>query len=72
MHWHTSQHSLIKILFKILDFNPDMIIMYHTVNDLHRILKPGGVVLATFPGITKLDKKIKWYWNLTALSTDFF
>jgi len=37
----------------------------------HRILKPGGTVLATFPGITPLkDKEWNdcWYWNFTVNS----
>lgn len=37
----------------------------------YRIMKPGGVVLATFPGITPLkDEEWNncWYWNFTALS----
>ena len=35
----------------------------------HRILKPGGTVLATFPGITPLKDEEwneSWYWNFTA------
>jgi SAM-dependent methyltransferase len=35
----------------------------------YRILKPGGVVLATFPAITPLkdqDWNDTWYWNFTA------
>jgi len=38
---------------------------------IYRILKPGGVVLVTIPGITSLcDKEWKqhWYWNYTTLS----
>jgi hypothetical protein len=34
--WHTSQHSLMTILFNIQDFNPDMIICFHAINDLWR------------------------------------
>ena len=37
----------------------------------YRILKPGGVILATFPGITPLkDEEWNncWCWNFTALS----
>ena len=37
----------------------------------YRIMKPGGIVLATFPGITPLkDEEWNscWYWNFTALS----
>lgn len=39
---------------------------------LHRMLKPGGVLLATFPGITKVgrpdDWGSSWYWSFTSLS----
>lgn len=39
---------------------------------LHRMLKPGGVLLATFPGITKIDRPddwgSSWYWSFTPLS----
>jgi len=38
---------------------------------LHRILKPGGVVLATVPGISQIDHYEwgkTWYWSFTALS----
>jgi glycosyltransferase involved in cell wall biosynthesis/SAM-dependent methyltransferase len=39
---------------------------------LHRMLKPGGVLLATFPGVTKIgrpeDWGTSWYWSFTPLS----
>ena len=38
---------------------------------LHRILKPGGVLLATFPGITRTSLSEwpgSWYWGLTSSS----
>jgi Glycosyltransferases involved in cell wall biogenesis len=38
---------------------------------LYRILKPGGVLLTTFPGITQIDHFDwggSWYWAFTALS----
>ena len=41
------------------------------IRTLYRIVKPGGVVLATFPGITKISHRdwgYTWYWNFTALS----
>jgi SAM-dependent methyltransferase len=41
------------------------------LNTTYRILKPGGVVLATFPGITPLkDREWNdcWCWNFTAVS----
>jgi glycosyltransferase involved in cell wall biosynthesis len=41
------------------------------VRTLHRILRPGGVVLATFPGISPLSTDEwadTWHWALTPLS----
>jgi glycosyltransferase involved in cell wall biosynthesis/peptidoglycan/xylan/chitin deacetylase (PgdA/CDA1 family) len=41
------------------------------VETLHRILKPDGVLLATFPGITHIAKDewaASWYWHFTTLS----
>jgi SAM-dependent methyltransferase len=38
---------------------------------LHRILKPGGVLLATVPGITPLsvdEWSTTWYWSFTSAS----
>ncbi len=38
---------------------------------LCRILKPGGVLLATFPGISQIDHyewHESWYWSFTTLS----
>jgi hypothetical protein len=37
------------------------------VETLHRITRPGGVVLATVPGISQIDWKdtTDWYWSLT-------
>jgi SAM-dependent methyltransferase len=38
------------------------------ISTVHRILKPGGVVLATVPGITQIshsDWGHTWYWALT-------
>lgn len=39
-HWHTTQHSLIKYMFKIRDFEPDLIIVWHGINDLYRSFSP--------------------------------
>ena len=36
MHWHTTLHSLIKIATILPEFNPDLIILYHAINDLSR------------------------------------
>jgi len=40
------------------------------VSTLHRILRPGGVLLATIPGITQIDRydwAESWYWAFTSL-----
>ncbi|WP_392482967.1 class I SAM-dependent methyltransferase [Nostoc sp. C110] len=43
------------------------------IKTVHRILKPGGVLLATVPGITQIsyDDMTRWgqYWSFTTLST---
>ncbi|WP_447980387.1 class I SAM-dependent methyltransferase [Candidatus Nitrospira bockiana] len=39
---------------------------------LHRILKPGGTLLATFPGISQIDHyewAEHWYWSFTTRSS---
>lgn len=41
------------------------------IRTLHRILKPGGVLLATFPGISQISRdewRETWYWAFTSLS----
>jgi SAM-dependent methyltransferase len=41
------------------------------ISTLSRILRPGGVLLATFPGISQIDHYDwggSWYWAFTALS----
>jgi glycosyltransferase involved in cell wall biosynthesis/peptidoglycan/xylan/chitin deacetylase (PgdA/CDA1 family)/SAM-dependent methyltransferase len=49
-------------------------LMYDTraaIETLHRILKPDGVLLATFPGITHTARDewaASWYWHFTTLS----
>jgi lysophospholipase L1-like esterase len=40
MHWHTSEHSLIKFLTDIQDFQPDAIVVFHGINDLCRSFSP--------------------------------
>jgi SAM-dependent methyltransferase len=41
------------------------------IGNLRRILKPGGVLLATFPGITRISVRElpgSWYWSFTTHS----
>jgi SAM-dependent methyltransferase len=43
------------------------------VSTLHRILKPGGILLATIPGISQIDHHEwgnSWYWAFTSLSAE--
>ncbi len=45
--------------------------MKSAVAELHRALRPGGVLLLTVPGITSIDRGRwgdTWYWSLTRLS----
>jgi peptidoglycan/xylan/chitin deacetylase (PgdA/CDA1 family)/SAM-dependent methyltransferase len=54
------------ILTQTLHFIYDM---RAALNTLHRILKPGGVLLVTFPGISHLrsgEWPAPWYWSLTS------
>jgi len=39
------------------------------VATLRRILRPGGVVLATMPGMTNIDDSDAWAWGFTVIST---
>jgi SAM-dependent methyltransferase len=41
------------------------------IRELHKSLRPGGVLLATAPGITPIDRrewKETWFWSLTKYS----
>jgi SAM-dependent methyltransferase len=57
------------VLTQVLPFIPDV---QAAVRALHRILKPGGVVLATMPGISQIVRydMDRWgdYWRFTSLS----
>jgi lysophospholipase L1-like esterase len=38
--WYSTQHTLINYLFRIKDFDPDIIILFHGINDLCRSFTP--------------------------------
>ena len=41
------------------------------VSELHRLLRPGGTLLATFPGLSQISRDEwgkSWYWGLTTAS----
>lgn len=40
------------------------------IGTMHQLLKPGGTVLATVPGITSIDREEadSWYWSFTQAS----
>ena len=45
--------------------------MASAVREMHRALKPNGVVLLTVPGISRIDRgewRESWYWSLTEYS----
>jgi len=45
---YTSEHSLIQFLFKIKDFDPDLIIMWHGINDWYYSCSPSERARGTF------------------------
>ena len=64
-HLSSNQFDCV-ILTQTLHFIYDMRV---ALNTLHRILKPGGVLLVTFPGISHLrsgEWPAPWYWSLTS------
>jgi SAM-dependent methyltransferase len=45
--------------------------MVSAVREIHRALRPDGVVLLTVPGISPIDRgewRDSWYWSLTEVS----
>ena len=62
-------------LFDCIIFTETLHLLYDFragLRTLHRMLKPGGVLLVTIPGITKIgrpgDWGTSWYWSFTPLS----
>ncbi len=45
---YTTEHSLIEYLFKIKDFDPDMIIMWHGINDFYYSCSPSERAVGPF------------------------
>lgn len=37
--WHSSQHDVIKLMFDAQEFSPDLVVMFHGINDLVRGLE---------------------------------
>jgi peptidoglycan/xylan/chitin deacetylase (PgdA/CDA1 family)/SAM-dependent methyltransferase len=60
--------------FDCIIFTQTLQLIYDTrsaVQTLYRILKPGGVLLATFPGVSPISRDQwgeTWYWAFTSLS----
>ena len=48
--------------------------MHSAIRTLHRILKPGGILLATFPGISQINQEElgRWCWMFTSVSVQRF
>jgi SAM-dependent methyltransferase len=47
--------------------------MQAAIIQMHRALKPGGVMLLTVPGISQIDRRAwanTWFWSLTRWSAD--
>lgn len=38
--WHSTEHDTIKLLFLAQDFNPDLVVIYHGINDVVRSFEP--------------------------------
>ena len=61
-------------IFDCIIFTQTLHLIYDThvaLKTLHRILKPKGVLLATFPGITQLSQHEwaeSWFWHFTRFS----
>ncbi len=44
--------------------------VHSAVGHAHRILRPGGVLLATLPALSRLDRRLPDYWRFTPASCD--
>jgi SAM-dependent methyltransferase len=71
----TSAEHIPSETFDCIIFTQTLLLIYQlhpAIETLHRILKPGGVVLGTVPGITKISRedmcRSGQYWSFTTLS----
>ncbi len=46
--WHCSEHSLIKFLTWIRSFDPDLVVVYHAINDLYRSFTPEAFAVGPY------------------------
>jgi lysophospholipase L1-like esterase len=46
--WHTTQHSLIKLLTRVRGLSPDVVVIYHAINDLCRSLVPDDFAIGPY------------------------
>jgi hypothetical protein len=70
----TCADHILSDTFDCIIFTQTLHVIYNVkaaIHTLHRILKPSGVLLATFPGITQISTDewaASWYWAFTTLS----
>lgn len=71
----TKPESLPPDTYDCVILTQTLLVIYDTraaLRTLHRILKPGGILLATFPGISQISRydMDRWgdYWRFTSLS----
>jgi len=46
--WHASEHSLIKFLTLIQSLDPDLIVVWHAINDLYRSFSPAAFAVGPY------------------------
>ena len=70
----TSADHISSNIFDCIIFTQTLHLIYDVrsaIQTLHRILKPDGVLLATFPGISHIERRAwddSWYWAFTTRS----
>lgn len=48
MHWYTTKHSLINYVTYYKDWNPDLVIIMHGINDLYRTFSPEDFAIGEY------------------------